>query len=374
MKRCLGLSALILINLIIFFVVPTGWASHESSGAQAVPLSELWEFYGAIGHYDFVVRECGFTEFEGGFQTGDLASAARSAASTWERTFPAISIAISTAPCSYGFPDFRNNEDEIYWSGFRRGAAEVGDYFGYFVLDGTLLEHDITVEPVGLADFANDHQMSIHTALYNIVLHELGHALGLNDAYIIDLDGCDWSVMLKLCAGPEMSPQPADIAALQHIYGLAPRPNSEVPQPPQPAPPPPPSSAGGLRKFDLNQNGTIDDEELFYAVDLWTMGELPDEEFYQVTDAWIRQVQIASAKSSTLKSREKRAAPALTAVEVYNANGLHIASLSCSTGNASARVARALKQLRSPVGTYILVTRDCNNNQTKISRSLFKKN
>jgi hypothetical protein len=337
--------------------------AQDSSNSQIVPLSELWQYYSNIHEYSFVVRECDRHATKSSYQTGDLADAARRAASAWHEAFPQIQISIETDKCSYGYPGFQNGQNEIYWSDTKRQSAEVGEYMAYFLYDGTLTEHDLTADADALDRFTDIHHMDPHVALYNIMLHEMGHAVGLNDAYVVDEDGCDWSVMLKLCSeATERSPRPADIAALQKIYGFAPSPSAIAPTPPPSA-----GTGSGLQQFDLNHNGYIEDNELLKVVDLWTTGEISDDLLYQITDAWIKQTQITAAQ---VKAHQKRSL--FAAVEVYDANGGHITSLACGLGDVNMRVGRALKQMSSPTAVYISVVRDCDTNQVKVTNGLYQ--
>ncbi|MBI1729375.1 hypothetical protein HY229_01700 [Candidatus Acetothermia bacterium] len=361
-------SVTVCICLVVVLLTSLSALAQNTSASQSVPLSEVWQYYSNIHNYSFVVRECDRHVIKSSYQMGDLADAAHRAASAWHEAFPQIQISIETDKCSYGYPDFQNGQNEIYWSDTKRQSAEVGEYMAYFLSDGTLTEHDLTADADALDRFADIHRMDPHVALYNIMLHEIGHALGLNDAYVVDEDGCDWSVMLKLCSeATERSPRPADIAALQKIYGLAPSPSNITPTPqPQPTPPPSAGTGAGLSQFDLNHNGYIEDNELLKVVDLWTTGEISDDLLYQVTDAWIKQTKITAAQ---VKAHQKRS---FAAVEVYDANGRHVTSLACGLGDVNMRVGRLLKQMSSPTGVYISVVRDCDTNQVKLTNGLYQ--
>ena len=374
LMRVKTLAALIFAFLIIFVNVPA-FASHESGEVnRTVPLSEIWEYYTALQPVSFVVKECGFDEFQGGFSTGDLARAAERAAIAWESAFPGIQINLQTANCSFD-PGFRNGMHEIYWAKFSNGGPELGDYMGFFLFSGEVVEHDISIDSESLGAFVDRNQGNRAIALYNLMLHELGHALGLGDAYQVDARGCDWSVMLVQCMGPERQPTQQDIAALQHIHGFRPQPSAAPtpqPEPPSPTPPPadnsPPPASGSqfqLKDFDMDGNGVIGDEDLFRAMDLWALGDLSDRELTLLVDAWISQVRVASTnrRASTLNP---------TAVEIFDTSGKLLASLGCSSGAVNTRVARTLDRLHAPKAVYITTIRDCTTNQTKITNGLYQ--
>lgn len=359
-------SSLLVIFLAITFSLSFSVFSQQEigSGNRVVPLSEIWEFYTTNSSQTFVVKECGIHEFKGGYQSGDLLIAATQAASAWNRAFPGIVISIQRASCTGNPPNFRNGTHEIYWSGFTGSASnEVGNYMGYFLTDGTLVEHDITIEPSHLGNFVSRNRTDPQTALYNIVLHEVGHALGLNDAYLVDSISCDWSVMLMLCAGPRMAPTPADLAALQQIYGFAPREQSGgviEPAPPPAAAPP----VFNMARFDTNRNGIIDDEELFLAVDVWAAGGMSDEQFSLLVDAWITQVRVQVVRP--------RSSYAPTAIDVFDTSGKKIASIGCGFGDLMARVGFQLERQNAPSATYIMRSRNCANNQYEITHGYFQ--
>jgi hypothetical protein len=362
------MRASIILGISLFLIISTGFAAsanHDlTSDRRVVPISEIWEFYTENNLLSFSIKECGIHEYKGGYQPGDLLVAATQAAAEWNRAFPSVVITIQSASCTGSPPNFRNGSHEIYWSGYTASASnEVGNYTGYFLTDGTLVEHDIAIEPSHLGNFISRNRIDPQTALFNIVLHEMGHAIGLNDAYLVDSLSCDWSVMLMLCAGPRMAPTAADVAALQHIFGFAPREQSGGTI--QPAPPPttaPPSF--NMARFDTNRNGLIDDEELFFAVDIWTAGGITDEQFSALVDAWITQVRVQAIRPKT------QSAP--FAVDVFDTNGNKIASLSCAMGDTKVRVGRELDRKNAPSATYIMRTRDCSNNKLEIMHAYFQ--
>ena len=364
--------ALFIFAFTLFLVNVPVFASHESGPTnRTVPLSEIWEYYSALDPVSFVIKECGFDEFQGGFQTGDLEAAAYRAATAWEAAFPSVRFNLHTADCSFD-PSFRNGMHEIHWAKFSKGGPELGDYMGFFLFSGEIVEHDISIDSESLGDFVDRNQGDRTTALYNLMLHELGHALGLGDAYLVDARGCDWSVMLVQCIGPARQPTAQDVEALQHIHGFRPQP-SAAPTPIQPPPvdqppaqqPPTPQPHFQLKNYDLDGNGVIGDEDLFRAIDMWALDEISDGELTLIVDAWISQVRVASTKRRTSTQSP-------TAVEIYDTSGKLIATLGCSAGDVNSRVARTLDRLKAPKAVYITSVRDCNSNQVKITNGLYQ--
>jgi len=369
------LSLLTSLSLFSFSVS----ASHESSSTRAVPLSELWEYYANLNPLSFSVKECGFDEFKGGYNTGDLAAAATQAAAAWEQAMPGIVINVRLSDCSLN-PGFRNGENEIHWANYSNGSAELGDYKGFFLFSGELVEHDISVDSTALGEFVDRDRGERQTALFNLVVHELGHALGLGDAYLVDTRSCDWSVMLLQCTGPRKSPTAADIAALRHVHGFAAEPSSSptpipVPSPPPPDPVPPPAveppppteleKPFHMSQYDLNDNGVIDDEELFAAVDQWALGALTDDQLNMLIDAWISQIRVAAVK-------RRANSTTLTSIEIFDTSGKFIDRLECSMAAPQSRIARALDRARAPKGVYITAIRDCTTNILDVKNGLYQ--
>ncbi len=57
-----------------------------------------------------------------------------------------------------------------------------------------------------------------------------------------------------------------------------------------------------LKDFDANDNGVIDDKELFMAIDQWVAGQVSDELFFAVIDAWVSQTPLQGAATSSPKA------------------------------------------------------------------------
>jgi len=55
---------------------------------------------------------------------------------------------------------------------------------------------------------------------------------------------------------------------------------------------------GGLAQFDSNGNCTIDDPELFNAIDAWIAGQVSNDLFFQAVDAWISQSNVCVGSSA----------------------------------------------------------------------------
>lgn len=98
----------------------------------------------------------------------------------------------------------------------------------------------------------------------------------------------------------------------------------------------PPAPPIGVKQFDTNNNGVIDDPEFFTAIDQWVAGRITDALFFQVLDAWVAQTPITSSsvKGLSLKAVELSAsANALT----FAASGQGITSMGVKIYDLSGR-------------------------------------
>lgn len=186
------------------------------------------------------------------------------AAGQWNKLgfTPHISISLNCKEHGRG-----NNQSEIY--AFTHRDSFVGRYIRYD--DG---EEDIVIQVERIPD---------KQQLRQTILHELGHALGLEDAYAVYSQNCDSrSVMFAVCKSiPILNPTPFDVAALRKVY-----PEKEEIQ--------------SLTEFDENRNKRLDDPEFFNLVDAWVEDRVDNKLFMRGLDAWIEDSFIRG-KSLSLK-------------------------------------------------------------------------
>jgi hypothetical protein len=162
-----------------------------------------------------------------------LYRAAYEAAAEWNRVSPIkIQLGFDNSRC--GEPLLEIEENNIHWADKNWPEPEAGHWnYRFCLLSFQFCEEDIEIDPVDTLLTAQALGTDWYTVVYNTILHELGHSLGLGDAYkFYGLEECGWSVMLALCTPYKMQVMPADIEALQRIYGRV--------DLPTPLPPPPP--------------------------------------------------------------------------------------------------------------------------------------
>jgi len=321
-----------------------------AAAERTVPLSPRWEAYARAPTISFAVRECGIFEPLSGFRSGDLAEAARAAASAWASLGLRIPLSVEVGTCGEELPRFGNRRNEIYWTGRPRPSGEFGDCAVEYTSDSRIQEQDIRIDPFRLSRAVQALGADKDAVLYNALVHELGHALGLGDAYEADPAGCGWSVMLKLCSSGRLVPTPLDREALARIYGEASLPRSRrgsgLPNP------------NALVELDTNGNGRLDDPEVFRAVDLWVRGELPDAVLFDAIEAWI-----AGKSLHSLRLRAPMGAQWVS-LALYDLRGRRVGGTrGCVPLAGRGAIQRGISTLLTrkglPAGVYLAQIRDC---------------
>ncbi len=122
-------------------------------------------------------------------------------------------------------------------------------------------------------------------------------------------------------------------------------------------PAPPPSSP--LARFDTNRSGYIEDPEFFSAIDQWLAGSISNDLFFQLVDAWIGHVRVAGMRRSDSTYQE---------LGIFDLSGQLISTQACSYGPQGLRAQEALSKSDVPIGTYILVIRDCETGKTEVKK------
>lgn len=341
-------NALLLSALLVLTVGAGAWGAHQGSG-RFVPLSPQWPLYSGREHVTFVVKECAHYDGLGGFAAGELLRAAREAAHVWQRVFSRVRIEIQKGSCVTSPPGENNGKNEIYWTSYLRPGV-FGSYEAYN--DGMrLVEEELRFGPENIFWYAQDLGTDRDTALFNALVHELGHALGLADAYLNWPQGCGWSVMLALCTRGRITPTTYDLEALAHIYGA-----------PSGAPGPTSPDRDQLAQFDTDQDGVIDDEELFTAVDRWIAREIGDELLFALIDAWTSKRRIRSAGLERPDMSEN------SSIDIYDLNGRRVYHQGCRYGQAGVRARQVLESREFPNSVYLVVLRDCESGAWRIHK------
>lgn len=278
---------------------------YQQSGI--VPIDETYqELYASRNRVSFTVFACPPTNAI----TRQLVAAAERAAENWNRiTEPHFSINLSIHSCEFALNvgKWGNRKNEIY-------LVKTGDRFvqedtagGYISIKGATLfvEEDIIVNRTVISKIEDPEY-----ALEFILTHELGHALGLEDAYLVEgqRNSCGFSIMLPLgtCVRQRDSefvnyhvdptPKPLDIEALERVYGR------EFSSPTNPPPNQDPKST--LSYFDLNSDRLLNDSEFFVLLDAWLADDVADTLFFDGVDYWISQAPLPVSTQSTFSLQD----------------------------------------------------------------------
>jgi len=105
--------------------------------------------------------------------------------------------------------------------------------------------------------------------------------------------------------------------------------------------------------YDFNDSRSIDDDELFLAVDDWIVENITDREFFIVLDSWILDLDIERPESATEQNSKS-----LIESKIYDMSGKLIRVVACST-NSESKLRHVMRQVNLKSGLYILETRNC---------------
>ena len=339
------------VSLIAVLVVSLwGAVAWSQPSGFSVPLAQDPSLYQGRTEVTFAVKECRGLGAFGGFQPGEIGQVAQEAVAVWNRLNLPVRINLVRGDCRVR-PATNNGENELYWTAQAMPAERFGLYIA-MTRGGQLMEEDILLKADNIEWISGKLGASPRRLLFNALVHEFGHVLGLGDAYIKWPKACGWSVMLALCSAERFQPTASDLEALQKLYGSASQDDALSP----------PSSGSGssLRQFDANDNGYIDDPELSDAMDQWLEGRISDDLLFEVIDAWTSRTKLQGASLDDTQTFS------VTAVTLFNLSGDRISHTTCSSGAAMDRARQMLD--RQPQGTYIAVVRDCRTGTTKTEK------
>lgn len=319
---CLGLSGAALAS-------PT---AQTATASDHVPLKSNWPMYAARGPVAFSVPQCADTAL-----ARLVPSAARAAADAWNRAAGRSLVTVRPTDCHAAtFQDRRNAIYAVNALEGQRLGAHLSLMSGR---DGRLLEHDIQLSRTRLAEDIHGAPDGGRSVIYNVVLHEMGHALGLG--HVAALPGnCGISVMREqICQmGARQTPTSADVGAVRQIYRLSTSSDRSSA----------PTDDDALTAYDTNQNNRIDDAEFFEILDLWVRDELSTRTFNRLLEAWAQKADL----------RAQTASAPLQSVRVFDLDGRPVLTQACSP-QALAQVQSRLSQRATGPETFVLRTRDC---------------
>ncbi len=336
-----------LIAVVILIMV--GPLADAQPSGFSVPLAQNPSMYEGRTDVTFAVKECRGLGAFGGFQPGQILQASQSAAAVWSEAFPQVRINVVRGNCRHR-PSTGNGKNELYWTGQAMPAERFGLYVA-MTQGGRLAEEDIQMKAANIEYVAGELAASPQRVLFNALVHEFGHALGLGDAYRQWPKACGWSVMLALCSAERLHPTSADMEALRSIHGRSSDDDALTP---------PSSGTGSVRQFDANDNRYIDDPELSQAMDAWLAGRINDDLLFEVIDAWTSRQKLQGA------SLNRSPSFAVTSVTTFSLGGEPVGQSPCSSRPAMERARQLLQQ--EPRGTYLAVIRDCQTGATKTTK------
>ncbi len=332
-----GVTAIMLL-LLCMGAMALGNATGQTTTASGhVPLKANWQLYADRGMVTFQVPQCSSPRL-----ARLVPQAAQAAARAWNRAAQRPMIAIRVTDCTD--PAFRDRRNAIYAVDAIKGQR-LGSHLSLTSgPDGRLLEHDIQLSRTRLAEDIQGAPDGGRSVVYNVVLHEMGHALGLGHVAALPRN-CGMSVMREqLCRmGVRQTPTTADVTALQQIYDLT-APTAT----PRSAP-----SSDALADYDTNGNGIIDDAEFMEILDRWAVEQLSSRTFHRLLDAWAQGRQLQASDASAPRR----------SIQVFDLDGQPVLTQACSP-QALASVQDRLGRYASRPQTYVLRTQDCDRGAT----------
>ena len=333
-----GVTAIIGLVLCLSVAALGDVTGQTTSASDHVPLKTNWRMYAARGTVSFSLPQCTDNAL-----ARLLPQAAEDAAQAWNRTAGRPLIAVRLAGCDG--PSFQDRRNAIYAVNSLEGQR-LGSHLSLMSgRDGRLLEQDIQLSWARLAEDVRTAPDGGRSVVYNVVLHEMGHALGLG--HVTALAGnCNVSVMREqICEmGVRLTPTSADVAALRQIYNLSPASGHRS------------SSASdddSLASYDANGNGHIDDAEFMDILDVWVQGDLSTQTFNRLLEAWAQGTPLrAQAASAPRRS-----------VQAFRLDGRSVLTQACSPQVLS-QVQDRLRRHTTGPQTYVLRIRDCHSGAT----------
>ncbi|MFB6287108.1 MAG: hypothetical protein ABEK03_11105 [Candidatus Bipolaricaulia bacterium] len=334
-----GVTAIITLLLCLSATALGNATGQTTTASDHVPLKANWRLYADRGVVTFDVPQCAASQL-----ARLIPQAAQAAARAWNRAAERPLIAVQLTGCTDStFPDRHN---AIYAVSALEGQR-LGSHLSLASGSGArLLEHDIQLSRTRLADDIQSASDGGRSVVYNVVLHEMGHALGLGHVAARP-DSCGMSVMREqLCRmGARHSPTSADVAALRQIYDLGASTANPRSAPSRADDP--------LADYDANGNGVIDDAEFMAILDRWVVDQLSTRTFHRLLDAWAQGRQLQASDASAPRR----------SIRVFDLDGQPVLTQACSP-QALASVQDRLGRYASRPQTFVLRTQDCDSGAT----------
>ena len=333
-----GVTAIIALVVCLGGAALAGVTGQTTTASDHVPLKKNWRMYAERGAVTFNVPQC-----DDNALARLIPGNAQAAAGAWNRAAGRPLIRIRTSAC--GSQTFQDRRNAIYAVDALEGQR-LGSHLSLMSgRNGRLLEHDIQLSWSRLSKDIQNAPDGGRSTVYNVILHELGHALGLGHVAALS-DNCGMSVMREqICQmGTRQTPTSADVAALERIYQLSSSTGDRSPSR---------AETDALTDYDANGNHRIDDEEFIDVLDLWVRNELSTRTFNRLLEAWAQKTDLrAHAASAPLQS-----------VRVFDLDGRPVLTQACSP-QALAQVQNRLRQRAAGPETFVVRARDCHSGAT----------
>lgn len=184
-----------------------------------------------------------------------LWSASTGAARAWNEALNnRIEIQVNRSMChASAFPG--DGRSQIYYGRIEGVHGDANALYGLSFGSAGIIEEEIVI----------GYRVEDPIHLQNVITHEMGHALGIADAYHL-ADRCLETIMTSVGEWKLCLIQPIDVETVLQMI----------------------QDANGFSQWwDLNGDAILSDVEFFRGVDGWLRGDIGDFEFFDLVDLWL---------------------------------------------------------------------------------------